>query len=46
MATDLVRTNPATSSARAQRVITLTPDCDGQLVFCHDEPQLPEQPAP
>jgi len=45
VATDLVRTNPATSSARAQRVMTDTPDCDDQLVFCHDEPELPEQPA-
>ena len=44
-ATDLVQMNPATSAARAQRVITDTPDCDETLVFCHDEPQLPDEPA-
>ena len=44
-ATDLVQMNPSTSAARAQRVITQTPDCDEQLVFCHDEPKLPEVPA-
>jgi predicted phosphodiesterase len=43
-ATDLVTQNPATSSARAQRVITDAPDCDGELVFCHEAPELPEQP--
>jgi predicted phosphodiesterase len=45
VATDLVQMNPSTSSARAQRVITRTPDCDDELVFCHDEPKLPERPA-
>jgi hypothetical protein len=45
VATDLVRMNPSTSAARAQRVITQTPDCDDRLVFCHDEPKLPETPA-
>jgi hypothetical protein len=44
-ATDLVQMNPANSAARAQRVITKTPDCDDQLVFCHDEPNLPDPPA-
>jgi hypothetical protein len=44
-ATDLVQMNPATSAARAQRVITDAPDCDEQLVFCHDEPKLPEAVA-
>ena len=44
-ATDLVQMNPANSAARAQRVITRTPDCDDQLVFCHDEPKLPETPT-
>jgi predicted phosphodiesterase len=44
-ATDLVRMNPTTSAARAQRVITETPDCDETLVFCHDAPKLPEEPA-
>ena len=44
-ATDLVQMNPANSAARAQRVITRTPDCDDQLVFCHDEPNLPDTPA-
>jgi predicted phosphodiesterase len=43
-ATDLVRMNPATSAARAQRVITETPDCDGTLVVCHEEPQDPDDP--
>jgi predicted phosphodiesterase len=45
-ATDLVQMNPQNSAARAQRVITATPDCDDDLVFCHDEPNLPEAPAP
>jgi len=45
-ATDLVQMNPENSAARAQRVITATPDCDNDLVFCHDEPKLPETPAP
>ncbi len=45
-ATDLVQMNPATTAARAQRVITNTPDCDDQLVFCHDAPSLPDTPAP
>jgi predicted phosphodiesterase len=43
-ATDLVQMNPATSAARAQRVITATPDCDETLVFCHEEPNLPDPP--
>jgi len=25
-------------------VIIDTPDCDDQLVFCHEEPDLPEAP--
>ncbi len=45
VATDLVRMTPSTSAARAQRVIIDTPDCDDQLVFCHDEPDLPEAPG-
>lgn len=45
VATDMVQMNPANSAARAQRVITATPDCDDQLVFCHDKPELPETPA-
>jgi hypothetical protein len=45
VATDLVQMTPSTSAARAQRVIIDTPDCDDQLVFCHDEPDLPEAPA-
>lgn len=45
IATDLVQMTPSTSAARAQRVITDTPDCDDQLVFCHDAPELPEAPA-
>ena len=44
-ATDLVQMNPTTSAARAQRVITKTPDCDDELVFCHDAPKLPDVPA-
>jgi predicted phosphodiesterase len=44
-ATDLVQMNPTTSAARAQRVITANPDCDETLVFCHDEPSLPDPPA-
>ena len=44
-ATDLVQMNPSTSAARAQRVITDTPDCDDELVFCHDAPDLPDAPA-
>ncbi len=35
-ATELISNNPATSAARAQRVVTETPDCDGELVVCHD----------
>jgi hypothetical protein len=46
VATDLVQMNPSTSAARAQRVITDTPDCDEQLVFCHDEPNLGEHGTP
>ena len=45
-ATDLVQMNPTSSAARAVRVITETPDCDDQLVFCHDEPKLPDAPSP
>ena len=45
VATDLVQMNPANSAARAQRVIIDTPDCDDQLVFCHDEPNLPDPPG-
>jgi hypothetical protein len=26
-------------------VITDSPDCDGELVVCHDEPELPEIPS-
>lgn len=44
-ATDLVQMNPSNSAARAVRVITKTPDCDDELVFCHDEPTLPDVPA-
>jgi len=44
-ATDLVQMTPSTTAARAQRVITASPDCDEQLVFCHDEPKLTELPA-
>ena len=44
-ATDLVQMNPSSSAARAVRVITKTPDCDDELVFCHDEPKLPDVPA-
>jgi hypothetical protein len=44
-ATDLVQMNPSSSAARAVRVITKTPDCDDDLVFCHDEPKLPDVPA-
>ncbi len=46
VATDLVQMNPANSAARAQRVITDTPDCDDELVFCHDEPNLGEHGTP
>ncbi len=35
-ATDLVSQNPTTSAARARRVITDSPDCDGELVVCHE----------
>lgn len=45
-ATDLVQMNPSSEAARAVRVITKTPDCDDQLVFCHDEPKLPDVPSP
>jgi predicted phosphodiesterase len=45
-ATDLVQMNPQNSAARAQRVITRTPDCDDELVFCHDEPKLTATPSP
>ena len=45
-ATDLVQMTPSTSAARARRMITATPDCDDQLVFCHDEPQITALPAP
>jgi predicted phosphodiesterase len=42
-AVDLVSENPATSAARARRVIPDEPDCDGTLVVCHEEPEvLPE----
>jgi predicted phosphodiesterase len=42
-ATDLVAQNPSTSGARARRVVTDAPDCDGELVVCHDAPVvLPE----
>lgn len=40
-ATDLVSLDPSTSAARARRVITDSPDCDGTLVFCHDQPAAP-----
>ena len=43
-ATDLIAQNPATSAARAQRVVTEAPDCDDELIFCHDAPELPELP--
>jgi predicted phosphodiesterase len=33
-ATDLVEMNPSTTAARARRVITARPDCDGKLVVC------------
>lgn len=35
-ATELISNNPATSAARAQRIVTETPDCDGELVVCHE----------
>jgi predicted phosphodiesterase len=44
-ATDLVAQDPSTSAARARRVITDSPDCDGELVVCHEEPELPEIPS-
>lgn len=44
-ATDLVAMTPSTSAARARRVITDSPDCDDTLVFCHDEPKLPDPPG-
>jgi predicted phosphodiesterase len=37
-AVDLIAQNPATSSARAQRVVVAAPDCDGELVVCHEAP--------
>jgi predicted phosphodiesterase len=43
-AVDLISQNPATSSARAQRVAIDAPDCDDELVICHEAPELPEQP--
>lgn len=35
-AVELIANNPATSAARAQRVVIATPDCDGELVVCHE----------
>jgi len=43
-AVDLVSQNPATSAARAQRVDVGAPDCDDDLVICHEAPELPERP--
>lgn len=45
-ASDLVQMDPTTSAARARRVITDRPDCDKQVVFCADKPQLPDLPHP
>ena len=39
-ATELVSQDPSSSAARARRVISASPDCDGTLVVCHDEPEL------
>ncbi len=43
-ATDLIAQNPSTQSARAQRVVIASPDCDGELVVCHEAPDPPAEP--
>jgi predicted phosphodiesterase len=44
-AADLVRMDPLSAAASARRIITGRPDCDERVVFCAEEPELPDIPS-